>query len=243
MSGKIIAFQKMIYQMLFCTSDTNKQIYKNKSKIIEFFMLIIFPVIVFIVGANLLDSLLETFAFDVLLLQFLYRAFCLNQDYFYHLPLKKSFVVINIYIFSTSVFFICALLFFYLSQMMNMYSVFTSFLTGNANNFKINRINIVMFQELIFSFFYATTYMNAIIVSFFAKKEKFRIAIIIFVTAIYCGLTLYIHNILPKDPKQDYSNTLTSLMQIPNLWVYILIAFCITVCVTISSIFIAIKLD
>ena len=245
MMAKIIAFQKMMLKIFFSQFfDWKRKPVKRKKYLPEIIILFISIVIIYLVGLRLLGGLIGFFLCPMILLIYLFGTIHLNDSIIFHMPFKKSFVILNIYISLIILILIIGLIPGIIYGCLNMFIGLVSALnigilrlsTSNYDNF-----DSAVYQEIIFVSLYVITYVSGMIVSFFAKKSKVRIAIMILFTTIYSAITLYIYNILPKDPKQ--SGFMYSLLLLPNSWLYVAIAFCIALIITIVGILISIHLD
>lgn len=244
MIRKIIAFQKMMFQVSFSQVFSNKkQSLKGKINTPEFIILLISLLIVYFIGLRLFSGLIGLMVVPLFMLPYLYKLICVNENIIFHLPLKRSFIILNIYIFATCVTLIISLVAGWIISLMALVIALISSITGDMRQLSISKFDIAMLQVFIFLILYVITFANGIITGLFTNRSRLRIAIIILFTAIYSSIALYIYSILPRDPKQISFNLVNSLVLTPNSWAYVAIAFCACLFITLGGICMSTRFD
>lgn len=244
MAGKIIAFQRLMLQTLFSQAFSTKQnTVQNKSKRTELIILFTFLTLTYFAGIKLFSGLIGMMVFFLSIVPHIYRMLCVDESIILHLPLKRRFVTLNIFIFPILISLMLILIMWcFFSLMVFLPNFITLAIKGNASSFYITKLDIAMMQELMIIVLYFLAYVNGLIVSFFEKKSKLRISIIIVYSLIFSALPLYIYHVIPKDPKQDFFDLERSLLLLPNSWTYVALEFLAVLAVTLSAIFISIAI-
>lgn len=245
MAGKIIAFQRMMFQIIFSQSFSAKQnTVQNKSKKTELIILLTFLALTYFTGIKLFSGLIGMMVVFLIAVPHIYRMLCVDESIILHLPLKRRFVTLNIFIFPILISLILILIMWcFFSLVVFLPNIITLAIKGNTSLFNITKLDIAMMQELMIIVLYFLAYVNGLIVSFFVKKSKLRISIIIVNSLIFSALPLYIYQVIPKDPKQSFFNLPHSLLLLPNSWTYVALEFLAVLAVTLSAIFISIAIN
>ncbi|MDP4177641.1 MAG: ABC-2 transporter permease [Bacillota bacterium] len=238
MIKKIIAFQKMMFNAALFTKGSLMQNNKIKKQLAELVIFIMCTFIGYYMENKLFNGLTVLTSIFPFFLCALYTFLHERDNFLFTLPLKRNFIISNIYIFSTNL--VIIFIFFIPIFFIIIPSIDYIF---SHQSFYLNAFDISCIETIIILFSIKLTYINGMTTIFFIKKSKLRSVFYIIFTALYSSILLYFNRILTYNLNKTSNDITRSLMMIPNSWIYIIISICTAIAVTILGTFISIKLD
>jgi hypothetical protein len=240
--SKIITFQKTLYRIFFTQHYFIKQYTPLKK--IEAIMQPICWAIVLMSGFIMSNGFNEFFWIMCIvgwLQLYIFPLLC-QGNFIFLLPLKRSFIIKNIYFFATFNILIVSMLLLYIITRFSDSSFILGFISWGGLSHIINS-EISLLQGFILAIAYAITYLNVIITIYFAKKVKIKIALYAMFALSLVGINIYLAILLTKLTNGAHINLNIILAKIPNSWSYVDIAVCMAIVVSACGMFIAIRLD
>lgn len=229
--NKIIAFQKMMYQVSFVSYFSTAQ---RRSKIFRFkneqVILTAFTAISFLTGISLLNDFAGIMMmFIAFTMPSLFLTAADKENIIFCLPLKNGFIFVNfiIFIFSTIIFLtvvICGPI---------IISSQTQVFSGHPG-YDASVINKALLQDIIILILFADTFLDSIVAGIFIKKKILRLSFMSAVTAVYCSIPIYLFCVPPAGIKNF--SMLNSILRIPLNWQYLFIAFLLSLAVISADI-------
>lgn len=234
MIKKIIAFQKMMFRSVLFIGNLSKQDNKFKKLSTEYIIFIIMMIISYCMELKLFSGMVGLLIILTIFLCNLYAVLHERDNFLFTLPLKRNFIISNIYIFSINLVIIAFFIPFLFILILLIGSI-----SSPHPVFHLNAYDFSYFEIMILFFFLKLAYVNGMITILFIKKSKLRSIFYIIFTALYSSILLYFYWLLPNHD----SNYIKNLMMIPNIWIYVIISICTAIVVTILGTFISISLD
>jgi len=242
MMSKIITFQKMLYRLYFSRSSLHS--ISNGNNSIKKAEVIIQPLccmLVYISGMKLFSGMIMTILFAFWLQMFIFQLIY-QGNFVFQLPLKRSFVIKNIYFFTTLSILIISVLILIILMIFFITDIISKFIHGDKFPY-MDIYHIAFFQNCIFVIACSLAYLNGMITLYFIQNAKIRIALCMIFTLAVSGLNLFITSSLTKRANEAYFNFTTMLAQMHNSWDYVGICLGVAIVVSVSGMLVALKIN
>ncbi|MDP4117433.1 MAG: hypothetical protein Q8903_14960, partial [Bacteroidota bacterium] len=228
---KMIAFQKMLVTMLFPTCYGNSH---TKSTADEN-LFTLFSVAVYLALIRT-SSTAYMIGLAFTLFSFLYKTLVRNA-FVFQLPVKRSFTISGIYIFSGMFNWFSLLLLWAIFFLFMMLMCITFFFFHGTIDFSF--IDTIAMQEEIVVFSFFLLYANVITPTLLLKRKSSRIIGITAVSVLYCIFTVVLGTKIGGGNLLNFNFLGNYLRHIPNGWLFIGACLLVTAILSIASIWVA----